>query len=422
MDAEKQDLGELLDAISWGHRVVELDDENAYVFRPLTLEERNMANYIHKRTLARSRSKRRADLRKDMIKKGLWKASNEKDAELLRDELAKLNEKLEEEREKNKKRRTPTTKLVRLSERVAAMVETIQNIDSDYAKYIELPSAEYEAECERGTYSLHCATMSFPDMKQVWGSLKDLKEEEDTILVGRLMGLYYSYHIASDADIRRLARSGLWRMRWNASRKNRGVKTLFGREMFEVTPDQMHLVYWSQIYDSAFESMEPPSDEIIEDDKLFDRWLDAQAQKRKQERKQSALNKRVSKTKDAHEIALSTEGFYSEECTCGIKEEVEQHRHKRGHLHAPSCPHGVFIYYDEETKAKKVDEIQSANPTSIRKLLGREQKRLSETEGMVEDQHLRSNDKVRAVLGMETKYHGPGDANKKHIKGRARPS
>ena len=418
----EQDLGELLDAIVWGHRVVEVDDKNVYVFRPLTLEERNMANYIHQRTLKRSKAKTRAELKKTMARQGLWKASNDKDVKLLREELGKLGEKLQAEEEKNKKRRTPTSKLVRLRKRSAALTKTILEIERDYSLYIELPSAEYEAECERGTYCLHCSVMSFPDMKPVWASLKDLKNEEDTELVSKLMGLYYSLQIATEAEIRQVARSGLWRVRWLGSRKNRGVKTLFDREMYDLTADQMHLVYWSQIYDSAFESMEPPPDEIVEDDQQFDRWLEAQHQKRKQERAQSSLNKKTSKTKDAHEIALSTEGFYSEECTCGIKEEVQQHRHKRGHLHAPSCPHGVFIYYDSETREKKVEEIQSANPNSIRQLLGREQKRLSETEGMVEDQHLRSNDKIRAVLGMETRYHGPGDAGKKHIKGRARPS
>lgn len=423
---EEKDLSELLDAIVWAHRIVEVDADSTYVFRPLTLEERNMANFVYEHKLKHSKQLKQDELTKQAIRKGLWQRSFEGQLKLLREELAKLLDDLGEEERANKSRRTPTVKLMRLRERVGAVTKAVRTIEDDHTRYIELPSAEYEAECERGIYLLRCATLTFPDLEQKWCNLQALKDETNTQLVARLLHLFYNVTIAEEKDIRRLARSGFWRSKWNGSKKNRGVKTLFNREMYDLTIDQYHLVFWSQVYDSAFESMEPPSDDIIENDKLFDRWLDEQHQKRKQERKQSELDKKLSKAKkgkDANEVAFSTQGFYSEECTCGVKDQARNFGNdKRGHLHAPSCPHGVFIYYDAETRLKKAEEIQKANPDHVRRLLAKEQASLSEHGELVEDQKLRGNDKVRAVLGMNTRYGGAGDVQERHKKGKARPS
>jgi hypothetical protein len=258
-------------------------------------------------------------------------------------------------------------------------------------------------------------------MKQKWESFDALLNEQDTVLVARLMGLYYGETIAEESDIRRVARSGTWRSKWMGSKKNRGVKTLFDREMYDLTIDQFRLVYWSQVYDSAFESMEPPSDEVLEDDNLFDRWLDDQHQKRKAERKKTEFDKKVKHlTKEGQEVALPVQGFYSDDCTCGVKDEArDRGADKRGHIHDPRCPYGVFMYYDQSAVEQKIEDVQSANPTSIRKLLAGEQKRLAESGDLVPEQQLRSNDKTRAALGMGTTYKGAGDNQGKA--GRARP-
>ena len=419
---EEQDLQELLDAIVWAHRIVEVGDET-FVFRPLTLEERNMANYVYNSTLRKSKLGRRDQLKAKAIKGGLWLASNEKDLELLRTELAKLLDDMSDEEKANKHRRNPTSKLKRLRSRIASITTTIREIEDNHARYIELPSAEYSAECERGIFCLRCATLDFPEMNQHWPVLNDLKNEEDRELVSSLLHQFYNLQIASEKDIRALARSGYWRSKWNGSKKNRGVKTLFNKEMYDLTIDQYHLMFWSQIYDSAFESMEPPSDKIVEDDKLFDKWLEEQHEKRKQERAKSDMESKhkSKKGQDAQELAFSTDGFYSQECTCGVKEAAEARGERlMGHAHDPSCPYGVFVYYDKETRAKKVEEIQSTNPANVRKLLAKEQARLAErgTDG-IEEQELRG-DKARQLLGMGTKIHGPGEYGKVN-KGRARP-
>jgi hypothetical protein len=415
---EEQDITELLDAIIWGRRIVSVSDSDGdkhiYVFRPLTLEERNMSNYFYKEELANSRLKTRKQLIQDAIKHGLWEKSYEEQTGLLVKEKAKLSSELEKQELADRGRQTPRAKTIRLRDRLIHVSSVLSKLDMARTRYIDLPSAEYHAECRRGTYSLRCATLSFPEMSQVWGSLKELNEESETGLVSALLGTYYDQSIASDTQIRMVARSGYWRCKWMGAKKNRGVKTLFNREMYDLTMDQFRLMYWSQVYDSAFESMEPPSDQVVDDDSLFDKWLDAQQQKRKQEHKKSAFDKKVSHlTKDGQEVGFNVQGKFSEECSCGILEQaVAGGDDKRGHLHDTSCSYGVFLYYDNEQKMQKVEEVQSANTERTRKVLGNEQKRLSNMspDGM-QEQNLRG-DKTRVALGLNTTTHGAGEYGK----------
>lgn len=414
MDKE-QDVTELLDAITWGRRIVTVKDtsgkKHIYVFRPLTLEERNMANYVYRQEMEDTRLLTRKELLQNAIDSGLWEKSFDKQMNLLTKEHSQLKKDLEQQKKLDKARLKPSSVAIRLDKRIQHVSGILGKLDMSRTQYIDLPSAEYYAECQRGTYYLRCATLSFPEMDQRWSSLKELEDEQETDLVSALMRSYYDDSIASETEIRKVARSGYWRCKWIGSKKNRGVKTLFDREMYDLTMDQFRLVYWSQVYDSAFESLEAPSDEVVDDDKLFDRWLEEQHQKRKQERKKSAFDKKVNAlTKDAQEIGFNVQGKFSEECSCGILEQAQARGNdKRGHLHNPSCSYGVYLYYGKEQKIEKIEEVQSANPERTRRVLANEQKRLSAmgVDG-IQEQHLRG-DKTRIMLGLETKVHGPGE-------------
>ena len=409
-----KDVTELLDAIVWAHRIVEVE-EKAFVFRPLTLEERNMSNFIYTQEMEKLRTRNmltREELKRRAMKEGLWKKVYDRDAGLLREALAALLRDRKLEIEATKHRKNESSTLIRLDRKIMAASTTLREIERLHMTHIELPSAEYHAEGERGLYCLHCAAMTFPDMEKMWPTRGDLDEFTDTGLVASLMNQYYAATIAEESEIRLVARSGIWRSKWMGSKKNRGVKTLFNREMYDLTVDQFRLVYWSQIYDSAFESMESPSDEVLEDDVLFDRWLDDQNTKRKQERKKTEFDKKVSHlTKDGQEVALSVNGFYSDDCNCGLREaKKDGGKEKLAAVHPPSCPYGIFMYYNTETIDKKVEEVQSANPQNIRQLLGKEQGRLAKASGdLVQEQDLRGNDRTRAALGMGTNYTGKGE-------------
>ncbi len=407
-----QDITEVLDAIAWAHRIVQTQD-NQYVFRPLSLQDRNISNHIYNEALRRGKEsgrKTKEELKREALKKGIWKAHFDNDIKLLKEELKiSLEEETKLLKQAKGKKQLPSA-LITLQRRLTFVKSAIEQIEQVQYSTIELPSLEYYAEQERAHFAVAQATLCFPNMTRKWPSYNDLLNEEDTSLVHTLVNAYYRMEIADETTIRAAARSPVWRIKWAGSKKNGGVKTLFGREMYDLTLDQFRLVYWSQIYDSAFESMEPPTDEVVANDKLFDAWLDEQAEKRKQAKNKSALDKKV-KDIQGQEVGMMVDGFYSTDCTCGVKEM----KNARLHKHANSCPHGVFFYYksDDQKKQKQIEQIQSANPEHVRRLLAKEQETIAR-KGTVAEQDLRG-DNTRAVLGMPTKLIGQDGP-----KGRAR--
>ncbi len=414
----EEDISKALDAVAWGHRIVDLE-ETTYVFRPLTLEERNIANYIYEnesRKAIQRKLKPREQLKKDAFRRGLWRPSYDNDLKLLREELAEQLKAFDKAEKVNQRRMmalaksgltgTEDGKYLKLKKRIEYLTRTIHNLENLHVRLIETPSVEYNAERARGMYALGRSALSFPSMTQCWDEHSDLLDHSDPLHINRLMHLYYNATLVDEKLMRKIARAGLWRMRWNMCKKNRGVHGLFGRDMHDLTSDQFSLVYWSMIYDSAFEAMDPPPDHIIEDDGLFDAWLEQKHKERKQKSAQSELDRRVSKLGNrasrGQEAAFSVDGFYCEKCICGADE-------KPNHVHAPSCSYGVFLYYDKKKKAREVEHIQQGNPDKIRRLLASEQKTMASKEGgMISDQDLRKKDHTRALLGMPTKKHSPG--------------
>lgn len=106
-----------------------------------------------------------------------------------------------------------------------------------------------------------------------------------------------------ETTIREIARTEPWRSYWAVADKN----NVFGRPLMEWTEEQQSLVIWSKLYDSLRESMEPPSDEVVNDDDAFDGWLITQNRKNKQEIAKKSGDMAISKNKkirDAQEVFI----------------------------------------------------------------------------------------------------------------------
>ena len=109
------------------------------------------------------------------------------------------------------------------------------------------------------------------------------------------------------------------------------------------------------------------------------------------------------------------DGYYCTSCNCGIKDLDK----RRGHQHARSCPYGVFIYYADELKDRKVEDVQSTNSKAVRQILAKEQKKLADSGEVMKEQELRSDIRTRAQLGLSTNTVGPS-ADDKAKRGRLR--
>lgn len=196
--------------------------------------------------------------------------------------------------------------------------------------------------------------------------------------------------------LREIARSTEWRLVWSLSREN--LPAIFNRTIGDLTINHRLLIYWSRVYDSAFESPEPPEDDIINDDERFDEWLSDREIERKEKRGEIISH---SKTNHHQEQGHILDGEYVERCTCGAKKTNAGKGLGERLPHAETCLYGTWHQYSPEEKEAKARRIYGRNSSNIRKTLDSEQDRVLQR-GLVEEQHLRGK-KTRSLLGMPTK-------------------
>jgi len=98
----------------------------------------------------------------------------------------------------------------------------------------------------------------------------------------------YNAEMLDDKEVRESSKSPEWRMIWNSAKESREI---FPFPACDLTEMQKTLISWTRMYDSVYESMETPSDDIIEDDYAIDGWFTAQRRKRDDDRKGSESNK-----------------------------------------------------------------------------------------------------------------------------------
>jgi len=187
--------------------------------------------------------------------------------------------------------------------------------------------------------------------ERYWNTYDEFLDEDDTTLIFNLAIAYYNNNLFDIKIIREIARSPAWRFRWNVARKG---ADLFGKPVSEWSEMQNMLVYWSQVYDMAFESAERPPDSVINDDMAFDTWLNQQ----------------------------------SAEFDHGSKKINPQGKIIKGNKN-----HNEFFIMSDGSK-DSVKEIQEKNPESVRRKLRREQKIIKE-KGRVSEWELREKGRPR---------------------------
>jgi hypothetical protein len=98
-------------------------------------------------------------------------------------------------------------------------------------------------------------------------------------LLEKTMGSLGLYSLDVE-EFREIARSDPWRTIWGV-----GKEQCFGTPSSQWTDEQRTLVIFSKMYDNAHQSNECPSDEVFEDDDMFDGWMIVQKRKRDEEQK-----------------------------------------------------------------------------------------------------------------------------------------
>lgn len=231
-------------------------------------------------------------------------------------------------------------------------------------------SAEFIANTQAMSYIIYKSFINI-NLQPLWANYETTLLDSPEF-IQELIDLYTIHTTAhKESVIRALARYASWRIRWNAGKNN--VLALFNRPMADLSTDQFMLIYWSQVYDMVYESLERPPDEIIENDEKLDKWLKEESEKRVVETKQKFYSKSSSK---------SLKDIKSGEIFCMIDGEYNKD--------------GIFVPYDAELADKRAKAIEDSNTPSVKALKQRENAILQKNKGVLlqvadirKDRHMR---------------------------------
>ena len=117
----------------------------------------------------------------------------------------------------------------------------------------------------------------------------------------------YGMQVLSEKSVRELARSEPWRSTWIL--KESEAFNLFNDKGAQLTTDQRGLLIWSKMYDNVYDSMECPSDDVIDDDDMLDGWMIIQKRNRDKDRVEREIDQSTQNSKIANsdEIFIMTD-------------------------------------------------------------------------------------------------------------------
>lgn len=196
------------------------------------------------------------------------------------------------------------------------------------------------------------------------------------------------------ADIREVARNIEWRLFWTLSREN--LDGLFGCSIGDINFNQKLLIYWSRVYDNAFEDPKPPPQDVLDDDEKFDDWL----ANRDLERKEEAEGRRNKHSvRNHHEQMIVLDGEFIETCTCGVGQQRTVGLGLKK-PHAEGCRYGYWRDYTQQEKDDVAAQVYGRNTIGIRRYIDKEQDKVLRA-GMIQEQDLRGQHS-RKILGANT--------------------
>ncbi len=121
--------------------------------------------------------------------------------------------------------------------------------------------------------------------KRFWSRLNQINYN----IMEKLIYKYVASRVET-SKIRELARTEPWHTIYTAGRPNP-----FGCKAVDLTDNQKELIYYTELYENASKAMEPPSEEVVKDDDIFDGWMHETIRKSKEDKKENTHKKAVGK-------------------------------------------------------------------------------------------------------------------------------
>lgn len=263
----------LIDNIRWGKRYDTAENgfgETIYfIIKPLTVKERNYAKFLHKTTLDKCVKRKmltKEDIMVEFKKRNIWDDGKDRKMAEIEVKLDGLN--------KNKKMFEFQKSKLKIIERQEKQYIDEFNELQEIKDQLFIGCAEYMADQIKLYYELQSCILDMEE-KPFWQD--GLGNEKDTILINNIMLAMRKTTLLKEENYRALVRSNYWTLYWSVG-KDLGA---FGNDLNDYTIDQLQMCYWANYYDSIRQIPEGPSDDIVNDDKKLDEWLDIYMNKQK---------------------------------------------------------------------------------------------------------------------------------------------
>jgi hypothetical protein len=211
------------------------------------------------------------------IERGLWSDEKEQKIELLNKDIDKLKVEIFNNRSKSMMREKIRV-YIRATEK--ALKKVLDEKNSWFSKTCEGIAAEEK------------------NLAMLSRCLYIGKERADVEYID-LHSMYsiYSTMMLDESSLREIARNEPWRLSWTLKEH----QPLFAKhEGRQLTNDQKVLLIWSKMYDNIQESMDCPTQDVIDDDDMLDGWFLVQKKKQESERAKSELESRTKNEKIAN--------------------------------------------------------------------------------------------------------------------------
>lgn len=390
----RMSVQEKIQQLLWNKRYVQIPAEymqdgcEYIIVKDMTVEDRNLYSFVRRKELELARKqgvRTEAELLSEAKVVGLWNAEDD----LV---MAKADEHIAFLEGEQKKQKFLARKKS-LQVQIDATLEKKRATQSKRHEYF-INSAEYYASEVAANMLVRRVVFDIND-KPLWS-------DDQSFLHSKTHYPHFLMFITNEVlsegvmpidEIREIARYPEWRLTWVLQREN--LQVIFNRTVGDLTINQKLLIYWSRIYDSAFESAEPPSSDVINDDEKFDEWMS----NRELSDKETGETKRLG-AKDHNERMQVLDGEYSETCNCGAKTKNAGKGLGERTPHMMTCPWGTFRRYTQQEREQIARQTYSRNSDRVRTLIEKEQQTVVES-GVIEEHHLRGT-KTRHILGMKT--------------------
>ena len=342
----KFNIDKLIKRVCWGKVFIKIDNKT-YILRQLSIKEQNYIDFIHSSELQDGMNLglvTEDELKKIYYKDETWTNNDENAINIFRKEIKKLNG----EKSSIRKNANTIIRLNKINKKIILLEQKLNDlINRKYDLFKD--TAEHRAN-EQSQRLSSFYMLQDQEENQIWININEFNKYKDMIFIHQVINKYYSNCFLNEKTIRRIARSALWRYKWQMCKNS--PFALFGKASYDLTMDQNNLIYWSQAYDIVYESMERPPKSTIENDSKLDVWFDIQSKKIEND----AVSKHHGLTKDI---------------PAG----------KVGHQE-------LFILTQDKDE---VEEIQELNDPLTRAKVRNEQKKMLNKKDMITERELRKN-------------------------------